>query len=476
LLAKYGYSIKTASLIIPGHLSFIYRAIKRGLFYLLFDLTAPQNISKPIQQFSASKVLSCITFPSVLTCICLFIGGCLDSGKNNLPSLTNTETVQAGVRSVIEKANYELARPHSKLITINRDQSFGSLEYVSLATYWWPNPETENGLPYVRRDGRVNPESMSDLSNLPQLIRMARRIEILSAAYRFTGNEIYADRAVEQLRVWFINPETAMLPHLEHAQMIRGLDSGRSYGVIDSWWLVRVVDSFSLLNRSHAWCQETERKLKVWFTHYVNWLINSLHGKTEKAQNNNHGTWFDVQIVTFTQYIGWDQFVIQYLDTVSRRRISEQILFSGRQKFEATRTRPEHYSIYNLYGLLRLARIAREHGMDISEPDFLFSGSLHDAYSVLIDRVGQRNPASFTEKFDETDTARIWYLLLLEAILLFDEPSAYRNLDGYISRFPELHSRFMSANPEIFLHLIKQTENSYASTASSSNIPSSLLR
>src|SRR5437868_6138387 len=31
-------------------------------------------------------------------------------------------------------------------------------DYMSMGTYWWPNPNTTNGLPYVRRDGQANPE------------------------------------------------------------------------------------------------------------------------------------------------------------------------------------------------------------------------------------------------------------------------------------------------------------------------------
>src|SRR5262245_11940190 len=31
-------------------------------------------------------------------------------------------------------------------------------DYMSMGTYWWPNPNTANGLPYIRRDGERNPE------------------------------------------------------------------------------------------------------------------------------------------------------------------------------------------------------------------------------------------------------------------------------------------------------------------------------
>src|ERR1700728_38094 len=33
-------------------------------------------------------------------------------------------------------------------------------EYVSVATYYWPNPATPTGLPYIRRDGPRNPETL----------------------------------------------------------------------------------------------------------------------------------------------------------------------------------------------------------------------------------------------------------------------------------------------------------------------------
>ncbi|MGH7816859.1 MAG: alginate lyase family protein, partial [Candidatus Binatia bacterium] len=44
-------------------------------------------------------------------------------------------------------------------------------DYLSIAPYWWPNPNTSSGLPYVRRDGEVNPErdQTSDRKRLDNL-------------------------------------------------------------------------------------------------------------------------------------------------------------------------------------------------------------------------------------------------------------------------------------------------------------------
>ena len=32
-------------------------------------------------------------------------------------------------------------------------------DYLSLSIYFWPNPATADGLPYVLRDGKMNPEN-----------------------------------------------------------------------------------------------------------------------------------------------------------------------------------------------------------------------------------------------------------------------------------------------------------------------------
>jgi len=31
-------------------------------------------------------------------------------------------------------------------------------DYVSIGTYWWPSPESSDGLPYVSRDGQLSPD------------------------------------------------------------------------------------------------------------------------------------------------------------------------------------------------------------------------------------------------------------------------------------------------------------------------------
>ena len=104
-------------------------------------------------------------------------------------------------------------------------------DYVSLGRYWWPNPKTANGLPYVQRDGEPNPEN--DAYDRPRFERMVEAAEQLSLAWFLTGEPGYAERAARQLRVWFLDEATRMTPHLKHAQLIKGINDGRGVGLID---------------------------------------------------------------------------------------------------------------------------------------------------------------------------------------------------------------------------------------------------
>ena len=104
-------------------------------------------------------------------------------------------------------------------------------DYVSMGPYWWPDPTKPDGLPYIRKDGVRNPNATSDCTNIGKTIN---DISTLGIAYYFSGNEKYAAKAAELIRVWFLNPETRMNPNMNYAQMIPGHNEnkGRGFGMI----------------------------------------------------------------------------------------------------------------------------------------------------------------------------------------------------------------------------------------------------
>src|SRR4026208_2338837 len=69
-------------------------------------------------------------------------------------------------------------------------------DYMSQAPYFWPDPKTPNGLPYIRRDGERNPE-IDKITDHRVMDQMAGAVETLALAYHFKHDEAYGQKAVQ---------------------------------------------------------------------------------------------------------------------------------------------------------------------------------------------------------------------------------------------------------------------------------------
>ena len=236
-------------------------------------------------------------------------------------------------------------------------------DYMSQGPYWWPDPDTEDGLPYVRRDGERNPE-VDALDRRP-MGRMIGTVETLGWAYYLTSEARFAEHAADVLRTWFLDEDTGMNPHLEYGQRIPGRTEGRGIGIIDTRGLANVVEAVGLLAESEAWTEDDQEGLEAWFADYLEWLIESDHGQDERRHPNNHGTWYDVQVVSFALFTGQDDVARDVLEASRERRIMEHTEPDGRQPRELDRTLPWHYSIFNLRGYMALAHLGERAGVDI---------------------------------------------------------------------------------------------------------------
>jgi hypothetical protein len=237
-------------------------------------------------------------------------------------------------------------------------------DYMSMAPYWWPDPGKPDGLPYIRRDGEVNPE-IKKVPDHDDLGRMVDAVETLALAHHFTGDEKYAERAALLLRTWYLDPATRMNPHLRYAQAIRGVNDGRGIGIIETRSMSRAVDAVGLLAGAHAWTPADQRALVAWFSAYLDWLLASDHGRDEADELNNHGTMYDVQAASFALFVGRKEVARDVLAAVGEKRIAVQIEPDGRQPLELARTKAWSYSTGNLTGLMALARLGEQADVDL---------------------------------------------------------------------------------------------------------------
>src|ERR1041384_6659505 len=61
-------------------------------------------------------------------------------------------------------------------------------DYMSQAPYFWPDPKSPSGLPYIRRDGERNPE-INKITDHRSLDDLEDSVETLALAYSFKGDE-----------------------------------------------------------------------------------------------------------------------------------------------------------------------------------------------------------------------------------------------------------------------------------------------
>lgn len=237
-------------------------------------------------------------------------------------------------------------------------------DYMSLAPYWWPNPATKNGLPYIRRDGEVNPEryKVPDDANSN---RLQDAVHALALGYYFTGKEEYAARAVLLLRTWFLDPATRMNPNLNYAQAVLGVNDGRGIGLIDVRGLPRILDGVALLKGSPSLTGDDLQGLRKWFTQYLEWLKNSKNGRDESDAKNNHGSWYDQQITGIALFLGDKTLAREVAETAKTKRIALQIEPDGSQPLELARTKSFSYSVFNLAALEQLAEEDRLTGVNL---------------------------------------------------------------------------------------------------------------
>lgn len=279
--------------------------------------------------------------------------------------LADREHPAPALRRLLDDAHAALAvRPFSITEKTAVPPSGDKRDYLSLAPYAWPDPGKPNGLPYLQRDGEINPERDS-IPDHGYFARLAVLTETLGLAYFFTDDESFAAQAVLLLRTFFVAPATRMNPHLRFAQGVRGKEGGRPSGLIDTACIARLIDGFGLLAESKSLLKEDRDGILAWFRDYLAWLRESDLGRREGQARNNHGTWYDVQVVSLALVTGQVDVAREVLQFSHKRRIGRQIEPDGRQPEELQRTRSWHYTVFNLEAFIALANLGDCAGVDL---------------------------------------------------------------------------------------------------------------
>lgn len=273
--------------------------------------------------------------------------------------------------------------------------SFGAVpgDFLSMGDYWWPNPKTPDGLPYVQRDGQTNPDNFTAHRLLMRDMRDS--VATLAAAYLVSGDAAYAVRAAEWLRVFLVDPATRMNPHLRFAQAVPGVATGRGIGIIDTLHLAEVALAADAIASAPGVPAATITAVRQWFADYTEWMRTSAPGREEATAKNNHSVAYWLQIAAFARFTGDKARLDEARGVFLGRLLPRQLAADGSFPRELARTKPYGYSIFQLDNVALLTELLSTRDQNLWTSTLPDGRSVAQAAAFLYPYLADRNAWPF---------------------------------------------------------------------------------
>ncbi len=348
-------------------------------------------------------------------------------------------------QAVVRQADKMLTQAPSTVLDQRQTAPSGDRhDYYSMARYWWPNPKTSDGLPYIRKDGVVNPATKG--LGREALSNFKKQVEVFALAYFYSGKEEYAAKCAECLRAWYIDPETRMNPSMTYSQVVLGRNEnkGRHEGLLDTYSMLFIPNVVACIAPSEAWTAADTDSLKAWFKQYVDWMTTAPQALEEDRFRNNHGTAYQVQLLVYAAFVGRDSLADVCRHSFTARRLVPQIREDGAQPEELSRTRGFGYSIYNLTHILDYVDACYAAGYRVLEEDTTAHARIRAALDFLAPYLGKQSESwPYRQLNDwEKQQENLWWVLY-RAQGYFPERDYASLLDAYKENIKTTNRRWL---------------------------------
>ncbi len=302
--------------------------------------------------------------------------------RNRVKVLSQEESLLPAYKQLIKEADKGLEfGPVSVIEKIHIPPSGDKHDYMSLAPYHWPDPSKPDGLPYIRKDGQTNPE-VKEYKDKEYLPKLCETVHTLGLAYYFSGENHYAEHAARLIRVWFLDTATRMNPNLNFGQAMKGHNTGRGAGMIDTRHLIKVVDAVGLIGDSKHWKNSDQEGMKKWFGDFLVWMQTSTIGLHEMKASNNHGAFYDAQRLSMALFTGQKGLAKKIVES-AQDRLDKQMNSEGFFPKELERTISLHYSTFVMEAFFLIAQMAEQTGADLWDHKTPSGKSLKMAFDAL---------------------------------------------------------------------------------------------
>jgi hypothetical protein len=187
----------------------------------------------------------------------------------------------------------------------------------------------------------------------------------LALAYYFSDNEEFAKHAALLLRTWFVDKAARMNPNSNYGKIIPGVNEEGGYSVAGFGYIFRkIYDAAGILESSPSWTAEDKNALQQWTLDFIKWVETSKYGEKERKRNNNHGTFYDMNMTVQNMYVADMEKARESIKNYIEKRFSIQFLPDGTQYYEMKRANNYDYHRCNLMIAFDIAQLA-DHFDDI---------------------------------------------------------------------------------------------------------------
>ena len=202
--------------------------------------------------------------------------------------------------------------------------------------------------PYTS-DGVYNP--YADKSDYYGAIAVGKAVRNLGLAYALTGENKYADKAVQLINAWSVNPETRMNPKFTDF-------NGQSYVEIPIT-LTGMFYGADLIWNYQGWNVADKNVFKSWVGD-----ISTSRGRSKESTPTNYENW-KVLFVSSSAVITGDNNDMDWAFQYWKELVPIQMDEKGQMVNELRRTRSLFYSLFSINAMTQTAEIARHRGIDL---------------------------------------------------------------------------------------------------------------
>ena len=218
----------------------------------------------------------------------------------------------------------------------------------------------------------------------------------LALAWQLTGNDSYADKAIDFMYTWMLDPVKGMNPDpTNHGPVSQGCN--KRGGSIEIWiTMPGFFYAFDLLFHYSGWNAQMKEDVRDWTAAIIGDLWDNNHpcppalnlpgecgtnsdlicpldqlgtGNCVWSQDNdcNCNNWenWRLYMVSTGAVVTEDRFLLQYTIDRARTIVPIQIDEEGKLPFEIGRSTALSYSNYAFHAMILMAEIARHHNVDL---------------------------------------------------------------------------------------------------------------